>query len=281
MEECITDSELASDMYHILCIKEDNIIAFKGQSPQVHLRRYLVDWLAILCERFEIGRHALHLAVYMLDRFMDHYAIVKESQLQLLALACLLIATKYEEKEEKVQKLTTFNTQVNMDTTGCKEDYLHMELLLLDFFSWKISVPTAAYFMDFYLTEAISCNDQYAGRPLSTEYAINARTYLRKYANYFLDVSLQDHVFSSCKPSLVGAVCIASARVCLQLTPTWTSHLNKLTKYSWEQLTLYIDMLLKAHDSDEKAAKRPQTVTKTPTHNGFLSKAQAHNIRKS
>ncbi len=94
MEELITDKELALDIYRIMCTKEDNLIPFKGQSPQVHLRRYLVDWLAILCERFEIGRHALHLAVYMLDRFMDHYAIVKESQLQLVALACLLIASK-------------------------------------------------------------------------------------------------------------------------------------------------------------------------------------------
>ena len=90
-----------------------------------------------------------------------------------------------------MQKLTTFNTQVNMDTTGSKEDYLHMELLLLDFFSWNISVPTATYFMDFYLMEAIGCNDRHAGRPLNEEYTFNARTYLKKYANYFLDVSLQ------------------------------------------------------------------------------------------
>ena len=96
MEECITDIELSADILCILYLKEDQLMPFKGQSPQIHLRRYLVDWLAILCERFEIGRHALHLAVYMLDRFMDHYAIVKESQLQLLALACLLIASKFK-----------------------------------------------------------------------------------------------------------------------------------------------------------------------------------------
>lgn len=101
MEECITDRGLATDIHNILRVKEDGLMTFKGQSPQIHLRRYLVDWLAILCERFEIGRHALHLAVYMLDRFMDHYAIVKESQLQLLALACLLIASKFLPKSCK------------------------------------------------------------------------------------------------------------------------------------------------------------------------------------
>ena len=87
------NSDLVGDIYASMKTKEERLVPFLGQSPQLHLRRYLVDWMAILCEKHDIDRHVLHLAVYMLDRFMDRYAIVQESQLHLLAFTCLQISS--------------------------------------------------------------------------------------------------------------------------------------------------------------------------------------------
>ena len=53
--------------------------------------RYLVDWLAIVCEKHEVSAYSKHLAVSLLDFFMDQYSI-NESQLKLVVLGCLLVS---------------------------------------------------------------------------------------------------------------------------------------------------------------------------------------------
>ena len=56
--------------------------------------RYLVDWVATICERCDITSETLHLAITCLDHFMDKYSI-EDTQLHLIALCCLLIAGLY------------------------------------------------------------------------------------------------------------------------------------------------------------------------------------------
>lgn len=260
-----SDRGIAAEVYASLCTEESRILPFQAKSPQLNLRRYLVDWLAIVCENLEIESPARHLAVYLLDRTMDRFTVSGEAYLQRLALVCLLIATKFEEKEVKVVKLTNLANQINADDTA-KKEFFQMELLLLDFFNWNISVPTALHFVDYFLMDAISPSDLHAGKPLAS---FNAVTYLERYAQYFMEISLQDHTFSPCQPSLVAAICIAAARICLQLSPTWTHTLKKATKYSWDQISPFIETMLKAHESDEKAAKRTTGTKKT--HHGFLN----------
>ena len=46
---------------------------------------------------------SLHLAVYLLDFFMDNFD-VSRNQLNLVAMGCLSVAAKFEEKEEDIPK---------------------------------------------------------------------------------------------------------------------------------------------------------------------------------
>ncbi|XP_041477285.1 cyclin-J-like [Lytechinus variegatus] len=264
------DRELAVEVYASLCHEETRILPFQAKSPQLNLRRFLVDWLAIVSENLDIESPARHLAVYLLDRTMDRFTVSGEAYLQRLALVCLLIATKFEEKEVKVVKLTNLANQINTDETA-KKEFFQMELLLLDFFDWNVSVPTALHFVDYFLMDSIGPNDLHGGKPLTN---FDALIYLERYAQYFLEISLQDHTFSTLQPSLVAAICIAASRICLQLSPTWTNQLKKLTKYSWEQISPFIETMLKAHESDEKAAKRNTTVSKK-THHGYVTSTPA------
>lgn len=89
------DPELASEVYASLCHEESRILPFQGKSPQLNLRRFLVDWLAIVSENLDIESPARHLAVYLLDRTMDRFTVSGEAYLQRLALVCLLIASKH------------------------------------------------------------------------------------------------------------------------------------------------------------------------------------------
>lgn len=84
-------SSLAVDIHEVLREKETRLPNFMAASPQLKVRRFLVDWLAIICEKIGSSHGVLHLAVCYMDFFMDKF-IIQESQLHLLALSCMLLA---------------------------------------------------------------------------------------------------------------------------------------------------------------------------------------------
>ena len=87
-------SSLAKEIHSSLLQKELKLPKFSGSSPQLMSRRCLVDWLAVICDRYRVCRTARHLAVALLDYFMDRFVIVEE-KLKLVGLGCLLVAGEW------------------------------------------------------------------------------------------------------------------------------------------------------------------------------------------
>lgn len=192
--------------------------AYKGQSPQLNLRRYFADLVAIVSNRFRLCPAARHLAVYLLDLFMDRYDVTVQ-QLHMVSLSCLLLASKlgtdlavqhatvrplravmvllliagkFEEREDRVPKLETLNSlgcMSSMNLVLTKQGLLHMELLLLETFQWNLYLPTAAHFIDYYLSIAVHEGDLHDGWPMTC--LEKTKLYMAKYVDYFLEVSLQ------------------------------------------------------------------------------------------
>uniref|UniRef100_A0A4W6D9Z0 Cyclin-J n=1 Tax=Lates calcarifer TaxID=8187 RepID=A0A4W6D9Z0_LATCA len=251
--------QLAADMYQALRVKELKLPSYKGQSPQLNLRRYFADLIALVSNRFRLCPAARHLAVYLLDLFMDRYDITVQ-QLHMVSLACLLLASKFEETEDRVPKLDTLNSlgcMSSMNLVLTKQGLLHMELLLLETFQWNLYLPTAAHFIEYYLSIAVHEGDLHDGWPMTC--LEKTRLYMAKYADYFLEVSLQDHVFLCFAPSLVAAACVAASRLILHLSPTWPPRLQHLTGYTWDNLVPCAEKLLNAHDSDVKEANKQKS----------------------
>ncbi|XP_017552164.1 cyclin-J isoform X2 [Pygocentrus nattereri] len=164
---------------------------------------------------------------------------------------------KFEEREDRVPKLETLNSlgcMSSMNLVLTKQGLLHMELLLLETFHWNLYLPTAAHFIEYYLSIAVTETDLHDGWPMVC--LEKTMLYMTKYADYFLEVSLQDHAFLRFAPSLVAAACVASSRVILRLSPSWPPRLQRLTAYTWEQLLPCVEKLLMAHDSDVKEANK-------------------------
>ncbi|XP_067279009.1 cyclin-J-like protein [Pseudorasbora parva] len=252
-------SQLAADIHQALRIKELKLPTYQAHSPQIGMRRYFADLLAVLSNRYQLCPTARHLAVYLLDLFMDHYDVAVR-QLYVIALSCLLLASKFEEKEDRVPKLEQLNTlgfMCSLNLTLNKRDLIKMELLLLETFGWNLCMPTPAHFIDYYLHAAVQEGDLHNGWPLSS--LSKTKAFMDKYTHYFLEVSLQDHAFLSFRPSQVAAACIAASRICLQISPSWTTVLHLLTGYSWDHLTQCIQLMLLAHDNDVKEANKSKS----------------------
>ncbi|KAI4881142.1 hypothetical protein NFI96_019610, partial [Prochilodus magdalenae] len=267
-------SQLAADIHQALRIKELKLPTYHAHSPQIGMRRYFADLLAVLSNRYQLCPTARHLAVYLLDLFMDHYDVAVR-QLYVIALSCLLLASKFEEKEDRVPKLEQLNTlgfMCSLNLALNKRDLIKMELLLLETFGWNLCMPTPAHFIDYYLHAAVQEGDLHNGWPLTS--LSKTKAFMDKYTHYFLEVSLQDHAFLSFRPSQVAAACIAASRICLQISPSWTTVLHLLTGYSWDHLTQCIQLMLLAHDNDVKEANKSKS-SPSPSHVSLQPQAHA------
>ncbi|XP_053157187.1 cyclin-J-like protein isoform X2 [Hemicordylus capensis] len=256
MEEPWWKGDLAAEIHRTLRLKELKLPVYNAHSPQIRMRRYFADLLAILSSRCQLCPTARHLAVYLLDLFMDRYDI-SVKQLYVISIACLLLASKFEEKEDKVPKLEQLNSFAYMCSLNLiltKKDLLKMELLILESFNWNLCLPTPAHYIDYYLFASVSENDLHNGWPITS--MTKVRAFMEKYSHYFLEVSLQDHIFLSFRPSLVAAACVSASRICLEISPSWTTQLQLLTFYSWEQLAPCIELMLIAHDKDLREANK-------------------------
>ncbi|TKC45563.1 hypothetical protein EI555_000486 [Monodon monoceros] len=278
MDEPWWEGRVASDVHCTLREKELKLPTFRAHSPLLKSRRFFVDILTLLSSHCQLCPAARHLAVYLLDHFLDRYNITTSKQLYAVAVSCLLLAStlrwaftasvvkvpvtsaspsgKFEDREDHVPKLEQINsTRIlsNQNFSLTKKELLSTELLLLEAFGWNLCLPTPAHFLDYYLLASVSQKDHHC-HSWPTTCPRKTKECLKEYAHYFLEVTLQDHIFYKFQPSVVAAACVGASRICLQLSPYWTRDLQRISNYSLEHLSTCIEILLVAYDNILKDA---------------------------
>lgn len=108
-------------------------------------RDEIVSYLLEVCDRSDIkfSVETFALCVSLMDRFLSTYK-VKSKYLECLAVACLYIASKIKEDDEKISITSEFLADCNCK---CKiSELLRMELMILDKFEWNVNDITTADF---------------------------------------------------------------------------------------------------------------------------------------
>ncbi|KAL7047785.1 hypothetical protein ACKWTF_003100 [Chironomus riparius] len=94
-------SHYAMDIFEYLKHQEAKyqIKDYMSQQPEITkwMRCLLVDWMVEVQESFELNHETLYLAIKIVDTYLGHQRVSKDS-LQLLGAASLLIACKYDER---------------------------------------------------------------------------------------------------------------------------------------------------------------------------------------
>jgi len=247
-ENVVFEHWLSNEIHSVLRSREINLPKYKGASPQLCFRRFLVDKLAMISESLKLTHGILHLAVSYLDYVMDRFEFAKSKQLQLLAVCCLWVAAKLDEKDNIIPRLETLKKF--SDTDYDQDDFLEMELLIMQSLDWRLLLPTTVQFLDHYLEHVIGEDDLHGGYKITAK--DKAKQYIKKYACYFLEVALQEHSFNSFRPSLITSSSLASSRQCMSITPIWPDHLVEVTGYEFSHLEDCIDKLMCIHKDDEQ-----------------------------
>ena len=121
----------------------------KQREMNPELRSVLVDWLIEVSEDCHFVGETLFLMINYVDRFMSKKNVAKH-QLQLVGLAAIFIASKYEE----IDAVTVTDLIQLSDNTFNAEHILLMEKQFLKTLDYGLNVATVRYFATRYIESA-------------------------------------------------------------------------------------------------------------------------------
>ena len=189
------------------------------------MRAILVDWLVEVHMKFKLSPETLFLTVNLIDRYLERCEVLR-SQLQLLGVTCLMIATKYEEIwPPAVQELVYI-----CDNAYTRTQIIKMETQVLQTLEYQITQPSAHTFLVRYLK------------------AGHADKEMSQLACYLLDGTLLSYSMLEYTPSQLAAAAVFLARHASQRYP-WSPTLLKYSGYLEEDIKSVARALL-----EEKSA---------------------------
>ncbi|XP_042379921.1 cyclin-B2-2-like [Zingiber officinale] len=226
-DSCDADDQLpvleyAEELFEFyLKIEVKSCVDINYMSYQHHIdedmRASVINSLIKVHYSFEdLGDETLYLAVNILDRFLEKRAI-RRDRFQLLGIAALLVAWKYEED--------IVGPDVNdlLDLSGqayTRDDIFKMEKLILETLEYELTVPTPCVYVKRFLEAAES----------------DKMPRMEVLSYFILELSLLEYEMLKFKPSMLAAAAIYTAQCTLRGIKYWTKSCEMHTKYSEYQL---------------------------------------------
>lgn len=107
-----------------------------------NMRTVLVEWLIQVHQRFQLAQETLYLTINLVDRFMSK-AVVSHDKIQLVGVAALFVASKYED---------TFPPRLThmcalTEDAYTKNQVVEMEQVLLLALNFELGSPLALHFL--------------------------------------------------------------------------------------------------------------------------------------
>lgn len=220
-----TCSSYAPDIYHHLRIAElkrrpaMDFMDITQQDINASMRGILVDWLVEVAEEYKLVPDTLYLTVSYIDRFLSS-RVVNRQCLQLLGVACMLIASKYEEISAPQVEEFCYIT----DNTYCRDEVLEMERQVLNHLHFELTGPTTKTFLRRFLRAAQACQK-------------NPTLHMEFLGNYLAELTLLEYNFLKYLPSMIAGSSVFVAKFTLNPTVRpWTSTLQHYTGYRPSEL---------------------------------------------
>merc|ERR1719461_2385979 len=152
------------------------------------MRGVLVDWLIQVHQQFNLLQETLYLTVAILDRFLqDNAHKIERKQLQLVGVAAMFIAAKYEEMYAPEIGDFVYIT----DRAYTESQIREMEIKILGALGFELGRPLPLHFL----------------RRNSKAGNVDALTHTL--AKYAMELTLVDYKMAHVKPSIIAAAALA------------------------------------------------------------------------
>lgn len=178
------------------------------------MRGILIDWLVQVHLRFHLLQETLYLTVAIIDRYLQLENVVK-ARLQLVGVASMWIASKYEEMYAPEVADFVYIT----DNAYTKSEIRQMECQILKVLDFELGRPLPLHFL----------------RRNSKAGEVDANTHTL--AKYLMELTIVEYDLVHLNPSEIAAasLCLAMKLICD--TPEWTPTLVHYSCYTEKHLT--------------------------------------------
>merc|ERR1711974_18535 len=201
--------------------------AKSGTTILPKMRSVLVDWLIQVHQQFNLLQETLYLTVAILDRFLqDAAGNIERKQLQLVGVASMFIAAKYEEMYASEIGDFVYIT----DRAYTESQIREMEMKILSSLEFNLGRPLPLNFLR---------RNSKAG---------NVDALVHTLAKYVMELTLVNYEFAHWEPSKLSAAALALSLKVLDrdeksIQELWTPTLVHYTAYSFEKLRKMITEL--------------------------------------
>ncbi|XP_071448580.1 cyclin-J [Hetaerina americana] len=249
--------EFSLDVIKTLINKEGRRKKFFYRSPQIRERPLLLSWIQKVSEQLNLQNTTFHLAVYVLDIFMDNHDIAP-SKLKLLGIVCLLLAAKFEELDSNIPKISRLKKEMDSDVEST--DFITMELVILKFLKWQLAIPTTAHFIEIFSGYTVQPSDLECCRAnhidvINEKIMCSMKTFKLDASGIIqelMDITVKDTSYIKFRPSVIAASIVCLARSQLMLEPQWTSPLPEITGMDETEFSLCLAWLVRESDAREE-----------------------------
>jgi len=216
-------------------VREDYLNKSTGTSILPKMRTVLVDWLIQVHSQFNLLQETLYLTVAILDRFLQDSACkIERKQLQLVGVAAMFIASKYEEMYAPEIGDFVYIT----DRAYTEPQIREMEMKILSTLSFDLGRPLPLHFL----------------RRNSKAGNVDALTHTL--AKYAMELTLVDYKMAHIKPSVIAAAALALSLKVLEdrnsthedektksISEMWNSTLVHYTTYTFDMISDSVEKL--------------------------------------
>ncbi|GKT36155.1 Cyclin like protein [Aduncisulcus paluster] len=179
------------------------------------MRSVLVDWISEVHTRLKLANESFFHAVTIVDRFLAVKKVAKKS-LQLVGIASLLIASKFEESYTPSVKDFVY---MGGEDSYSRAELLDMERVILNTLQFTLSNPTAITFLRrFARVGSMSNRDRYL-------------------AFFLAELCQIEYKMLRYKPSEVAATCVYYSHKLTHARHPWTATLQHYCGYTESDLT--------------------------------------------
>jgi len=174
-----------------------------------------------------------------LDKILQK-ADLRRDRYFLVAVSCLIIAAKYEEKEEgfvpSAERMLGYLRLQGHANEFSTPPFVHQtEVTILTMLNWGLTIVTPLHYLGLYQKMGIIFNSDTMGyEPLVPK----VLEYMKRYSDFFADLCLQEYSFRQYPPSLTAAAIVLAARKAINVRPLWTPQLEFVLNYSEQEILL-------------------------------------------
>ncbi|KAK9743487.1 hypothetical protein RND81_03G242800 [Saponaria officinalis] len=241
-------STIACDIYNHLRASETRKRPLTDFMEQIQkdinasMRAILIDWLVEVAEEYRLVPDTLYLTVNYIDRYLSGN-VMNRQRLQLLGVACMMVAAKYEEICAPQVEEFCYIT----DNTYFKDEVLQMESAVLNFLKFEMTAPTTKSFLRRFVRAAQVTNEI-------------SSIQLECFANYVAELSLLEYHMLQYAPSLIAASAVFLTKYILSPSyKPWNSTMRHYTLYEPSDLEECVKALhqlcLNSHNSSLPAIR--------------------------